>query len=280
MYDAAIGRFFKHDRFAEKYFPLSPYNYTANNPLNFIDLNGDYIIVYGQDEDGNRYSVLYENGKAYHYSKNEDGKITKGNEYDGENEFIERAVSDLRSIGSTEKGADRINDLQKSKSEYGIHKASVLKSSRFSFDENASGGGDIYYFQGGGFLAKDRVSYDNSSFALGHELQHAWDRDQGKEYYFTSYFKGKPYTEKNAVEFENYLRAMAGEKVMRVSYNGTKLFNNSSPNYFKNIVDPLKKTEDWYVPPSFRNNGSDATYVAPNYKAIRRDTRTGKFVTD
>ncbi|HEY6504251.1 MAG TPA: DUF6443 domain-containing protein [Chitinophagaceae bacterium] len=45
MYDAQIGRFFTQDRFADKYFYLSPYQYCNNNPINYIDFNGDSIIV-------------------------------------------------------------------------------------------------------------------------------------------------------------------------------------------------------------------------------------------
>jgi RHS repeat-associated protein len=45
MYDNQIGRFFTQDRFTEKYFSLSPYQYVANNPIRFIDSHGDSIIV-------------------------------------------------------------------------------------------------------------------------------------------------------------------------------------------------------------------------------------------
>jgi RHS repeat-associated protein len=45
MYDQQIGRFFTQDRFSEKYYLLNPYQYGANNPIKFIDINGDTIIV-------------------------------------------------------------------------------------------------------------------------------------------------------------------------------------------------------------------------------------------
>ncbi|MBS1632563.1 MAG: hypothetical protein JST10_08315 [Bacteroidetes bacterium] len=45
MYDNQIGRFFTQDRFSEKYLNFSPYQYGANNPLRYIDKNGDSIIV-------------------------------------------------------------------------------------------------------------------------------------------------------------------------------------------------------------------------------------------
>jgi RHS repeat-associated protein len=49
MYQPESGRFFTLDRFSEKYYPLSPYGYAANNPIKFIDVNGDstYLIIYG-----------------------------------------------------------------------------------------------------------------------------------------------------------------------------------------------------------------------------------------
>jgi RHS repeat-associated protein len=45
MLDAQIGRFFTQDRYAEKYYAGSPYSYAANNPIMFIDVNGDSINV-------------------------------------------------------------------------------------------------------------------------------------------------------------------------------------------------------------------------------------------
>ena len=44
-YDAALGRFHTNDSFAEKYYPMSPYQYGANNPVGNIDVNGDSIVV-------------------------------------------------------------------------------------------------------------------------------------------------------------------------------------------------------------------------------------------
>ena len=44
-YDAVLGRFLTQDRFAEKYYSMSPYQYGANNPVNCIDVNGDSIVI-------------------------------------------------------------------------------------------------------------------------------------------------------------------------------------------------------------------------------------------
>nr|WP_301425596.1 RHS repeat-associated core domain-containing protein [Bacteroides intestinalis] len=44
-YDAALGRFTTTDRFAEKYYSMSSYQYGGNNPVGNIDVNGDSIVI-------------------------------------------------------------------------------------------------------------------------------------------------------------------------------------------------------------------------------------------
>nr|WP_320022248.1 DUF6443 domain-containing protein [uncultured Draconibacterium sp.] len=50
FYDPALGRFMRQDRFSEKYYSLTNYQYAANNPILFIDINGDSIDVSGLTE--------------------------------------------------------------------------------------------------------------------------------------------------------------------------------------------------------------------------------------
>ena len=47
--EASLGRFISMDRFSEKYYSLSPYQYAANNPINNLDINGDSIWYTLQD---------------------------------------------------------------------------------------------------------------------------------------------------------------------------------------------------------------------------------------
>ncbi len=46
-YDATLGRWMNIDLLSEEYYSLSPYNYTTNNPIYFIDPDGRYVTRLG-----------------------------------------------------------------------------------------------------------------------------------------------------------------------------------------------------------------------------------------
>lgn len=81
MYDAALGRFIKPDRYAEKYVSISPYQYGANNPVNNIDINGDSIAVLNLGSGKNQHlAILVQNsgGEWQYFSVNGDNVFSSG----------------------------------------------------------------------------------------------------------------------------------------------------------------------------------------------------------
>lgn len=54
QYDPSIARWMVVDRFSEKFINTSPYQYTLNNPISNIDINGDTTYRF----DGNSGSYL------------------------------------------------------------------------------------------------------------------------------------------------------------------------------------------------------------------------------
>ncbi|KUJ59192.1 hypothetical protein AR687_24350 [Flavobacteriaceae bacterium CRH] len=69
-YDPALGRWMNIDVMSEKYYPLSTYNYAINNPIFFIDPDGNEIdIYYGTD---NKQKAKYAYQKDRDYSKIKD----------------------------------------------------------------------------------------------------------------------------------------------------------------------------------------------------------------
>lgn len=71
MYEPALGRFMTMDPMAEKYYNISPYAYCANNPIRYIDINGDSITVdkFGENLErmGNDDNVYIKENGEYTY---------------------------------------------------------------------------------------------------------------------------------------------------------------------------------------------------------------------
>jgi RHS repeat-associated protein len=72
MYDPQLGRFHTLDAFAEKYYDFTPYQYGANNPVLFIDVNGDSIHVaeeYRESFNNDIQNVFSDNAEYFEHTE-------------------------------------------------------------------------------------------------------------------------------------------------------------------------------------------------------------------
>ncbi|HEU5289378.1 MAG TPA: RHS repeat-associated core domain-containing protein [Cyclobacteriaceae bacterium] len=189
-YDPRTSVWQSVDRFTDKYPSLSPYQFTANNPIRFVDINGDSLWI---NFKGGR--VLYNNGQLL----NGDGSVYTGKK----TQFLRSTVKALNTLNSTEEGQSLIGDLQSSKFNFDIK-----EGNRTSFDptnhNNASAislmngdhgiqrpneplneigsGGDIYFNLNARFEVSTTkgVQVLPLVIALGHEMRHAADASTGQ----------------------------------------------------------------------------------------------------
>ena len=112
IYDSRLGRWLSLDPLMEKYPSLSPYNYTANNPIWFLDPDGKKIFVY--------YKVTNSDGSTKMLSAQyKGGKLVdkKGNEVVTTDPFANAIVSTLNNISKTKHGNTVVTEILNSKTE-------------------------------------------------------------------------------------------------------------------------------------------------------------------
>ncbi|WP_299273766.1 DUF6443 domain-containing protein [uncultured Psychroserpens sp.] len=268
-YDASLGRFMNIDRFSEKYEHMTPYQYTFNNPIRFIDVNGDYVFVGIMDDNGDQVnSVLYENGKAYNYTKDKNGNITKGDLFDGDVDFVDKAVNTLSKLeGSGKTGSDLVRyfsgskynvTIQKGKKNQETNEIVSLNLNDKTLTPTAEGviGSDFY-------------------ISLGHELAHRRDKNT-RGYQATNslwYMDGSDKitdSEIYATHIENMIRAESGIP-LRTHYGvGADIINGELTLYGdeKSRIIDLKGNSRYY--------GSDGNRVSPN-PGISKDVYGGEI---
>lgn len=97
FYDSQLARFHTIDPLAEKYYPISPFAYVANNPLRFIDPDGREIWiayhVYDKKGRASVQEVQYKNGNLYDKD---------GGKYSGNNSYVSKVAKDLNKLSTSD----------------------------------------------------------------------------------------------------------------------------------------------------------------------------------
>ena len=138
-YDTALGRFMNLDPLAEKYQACSPYNYTLNNPINFIDPDGRDPI-YGKNFWGKTKLIGddgKEDGKSYLVRRRDKRAVKraakKGLDYTGS--LIESDnVMKIPTGGVMDDVISSVEDTKSSKKENGGH-ANIGDANAVRWDE-------------------------------------------------------------------------------------------------------------------------------------------------
>ena len=271
-YDPAIARFNKIDRFAEKYASHSPYAFTKNNPIRFLEVKGDSLwISFGKD---NANRALYQDGQLL----NADGsryegagvKVKKDGSIKITNSFLKSATKALGEISQAEgeTGTDVVSTLQSSDNNFTIQRG----GNRFGANQPGESPNininDAAYYQGqidgkppvgngalsttigtGGtiywnpsdtssYITKNGTGSINTSISLGHEMLHAYDANNGNlDYRILP--GGTLRMEARAVYFGNQLRSTStfNNQALRYQYSsgGTVLVPQGNP---LNITPP------------------------------------------
>ena len=221
QYDAPRGQFTNPDRFREKYYALNPYSFSANNPINIIDINGDSLWI---SYKGNSY--LYQDGSLF----NKDGSV-----YEGKiRGFINNVLDAFGKISKSQEGKALIYELQSSSNCFTIIKdgkssfspfnkgkayAKQLSTDPFyhnsyeSLSKNTisitgGSGGIISWDTTGTILPTTHGGVRNSILDLSHEMSHAADSNKGL--LDSRIENGIKRSEWQAVYHENIIRSQLG----------------------------------------------------------------------
>jgi len=224
MYDAALGRFMTQDRYSEKYYPLSPYQYAANNPISNIDINGDSIWVTVTSTITNADGTTSAQNDRYYYGQDASGNYGfldgSGAIYSGTDAFVGQLTSALGDLRSQPVGQGLVDNLMNS-----TNNTDIVKRSRNAAD--GTNGSYITWNPTNTNGAPDNAGSNTRQpfIALGHEMAHVqdvWNGTINRSAWVTYPKPGGgtgtiPNSEKYATHMENQIRSEHGV-ALRVSY--------------------------------------------------------------
>jgi RHS repeat-associated protein len=259
-YDPWLGRFNSIDAFADKYYEMTPYQYGANNPIKYIDINGDSLMLFKNGV----YVTTVDNGKEETTGYNQESTVDEdGNEtFTGGQSFSFNDLDLDRSALKSQKMTLNFlsqDDVSAAIDESGIGDQNVLSRWGYAATEsnslNERGDGNMDY------LGDKRLSYKGLNIinGVGYNVNDAgnylWGYAMGKMGYTSVAARtaahmnawwsaklsnpGMASTNSNPVLrwFENWSWGGDSSADQRAIQNGL----NDSGSYWENKVNSFKK---------------------------------------
>ena len=165
-YDPAIARWNAVDPLAEEYPSLSPFVYTNNNPIKYIDPNGMYFTKRSQRYLNQLYKEMNRNIKSFNRriaNAEDKGKTDKVDKLTAQRDQLLNSYQDIH---------QEIGELARSDQGYDI-----FVSSKYS-DSSTDRGGASFNFATGVFEIV--LPKSNDIGFIAHELKHAYQFEKGQ----------------------------------------------------------------------------------------------------
>ncbi len=203
-----IGRWGSLDNLSEKFFNLSPYNYTANNPVFYIDPDGNDIRIWYKDENGKNVSFVF-NGDNLHDAP--------------KNDFVTSFI-DAWFFNVSNGGGDNMKDAAFDRErEYNLIETND-GNSRSTSDQGVP---SIIVWDPIGGLEVENGDILSPATTLEHEFDHAVDRRKDKEKHQER--RGKQ-SDKNYSNDEE-IRVIKGSETKQAKLNGEIDKNKTQSRY-------------------------------------------------
>ncbi|GEM_PF-751658 len=228
-YDSELSGWLSVDPMSDKYPSLSPYCYSADNPVVLKDPNGEEIRIYYKEKRG--IGRLFERAKYITY--------TPGMNYNGDNNFVSNAVNSLNYIYN--KNADVEGIIQQS-----VSTSEIVKVKKGSSDYYHNSKKTIHW------STKGIIVWDNSSgtekegrqsgaLGLFHELGH----------FYRDVFKSSEYDTDSKTPDQDYHTMEERRVIEDYETPAAIILNEGTRNNHRgkilNTVDPLStKTREEY----------------------------------
>ena len=217
-YDPRVVVRWRPDPLTAKYPHISPYAAFGNNPILYVDVDGEEIWIFfdAKKTDGTTeiQKVQYKGDKLY---------TANGKEYSAGNEYATKVLNDLNQLKLDDTLLkDRTETLEKSEHIHTIQmpdpgKHNKNSHSKSKTESHTPAGSKTKYNPD----ATENVRKDKRTprAGLAHELLgHGWDADQGKKNHDKT-DNEIPMYEVDAVNIENRARAAAGDG-KKTTYGG------------------------------------------------------------